>query len=52
MWNIIWGLYYTLDQQTIEKIQRATKLLVELYDAPYFKQLAIFILSSLQYHHL
>ena len=48
--NTIWGPYYILDQQSIEKIQRrATRLLTGLYDTPYSERLAILGLPSLQY---
>ena len=40
--NTIWGPYYILDQQSIEKIQRrATRLLTGLYDTPYSEHLDI-----------
>ena len=49
--NTIWGPYYILDQQSIEKIQRrATRLLTGLYDTPYSERLDSLGLPSLQYH--
>ena len=48
--NTIWGPYYILDQQSIEKIQRrATRLLTGLYDTLYSEHLDILGLPSLQY---
>ena len=51
--TIIWGPYYVLDQQLIERIQRrATKLIHGLHEQPYVDCLARLHLSSLQYHCL
>ena len=49
----IWGPYYVLDQQLIERIQRrATKLIHGLHDQPYVDRLARLHLPSLQYRCL
>ena len=49
----IWGPYYVLDQQLIERIQRrATKLIHRLHDQSYFDRLARLHLPSLQYRRL
>ena len=49
----IWGPYYVLDQQLIERIQRrATKLIHGLRDQPYVDHLARLHLPSLQYRRL
>ena len=49
----IWGLYYTLDQNSIETIQRrATKLLTNFHDMCYSERLAKLGLPSLQYRRL
>ena len=49
----IWGPYYVLDQQLIERIQRrATKLIHGLHDQPYVDRLARLHLPSLQYCRL
>ena len=49
----IWGPYYVLDQQLIERIQRrATKLIHGLHDQPYVDRLAGLLLPSLQYRRL
>ena len=46
----IWGPYYVLDQQLIERIQRrATKLIHGLHDQPYVDRLAGLHLPSLQW---
>ena len=51
--TMIWGPYYVLDQQLIERIQRrATKLIHGLHDQPYVDRLARLHLPSLQYRHL
>ena len=49
----IWGPYYVLDQQLIERIQRrAMKLIHGLHDQPYVDRLAMLHLPSLQYRRL
>ena len=49
----MWGPYYVLDQQLMERIQgRATKLIHGLHDQPYVDHLARLHLPSLQYRHL
>ena len=51
--TMIWGPYYVLDQQLIERIQRqATKLIHGLHDQLYVDRLARLHLPSLQYRHL
>ena len=49
----IWGPYYVLDQQLIERIQRrAMKSIYGLHDQPYVDRLARLHLPSLQYCRL
>ena len=48
--NVIWGPHFTLDQQSLEKIQRrATKLIPTLQHVPYTDRLVLLKLPSLQY---
>ena len=44
--NIIWGPYYVMDQQAIEKVQhRATKIILELRHCSYQECLQMLSLS-------
>ena len=49
----IWGPHYTLNQQSIESVQRQfTKYLFDFNDLPYSGRLSMSGLPSLQYRHL
>ena len=51
--NSVWGPYYILDQQNIEKIQRrATRSLNGLQDMSYADRLQTLCLPSLKYRRL
>ena len=51
--NTVWGPMFTLDQQSVEKIQRrATKLVGEIKDLPYVDRLRYLNLPSLRYRRL
>ena len=51
--NIIWGPYFTVDQQNIEKVQRrATRILTNLHDNSYSERLHILGLLTLKYRRL
>ena len=48
--NVIWGPHFSLDQQSLEKLQRrATKLIPALQQIPYTDRLVLLKLPSLQY---
>ena len=51
--NIIWGPYYVMDQQAIERVQhRATKMIPELRHYPYQERLQRLSLPSLCHRRL
>ena len=47
--NIVWGPQFILDQQSVERIQRATKLASEIKDLQYVDRLNHLNLPSLRY---